>query len=97
MNIEKLDDGTLLALFRSRWADSIYSSHSTDGGRTWPYIKDIEVGDGYAMTNNSNEKLNREYSYPFIKQSPDGKIHIAFTYFRQAIKYVCISKEFIKA
>lgn len=35
MNIEKLDDGTLLALFRSRWADSTYSSHSTDGGRTW--------------------------------------------------------------
>jgi predicted neuraminidase len=194
MNIKKLDDGSLLALFRSRWADSIYSSHSTDGGRTWsdpiptelpnnnssiqftklnnghlalvfnnmnadncterrvslydeiedgedgeilsndqgiageenksgegrtafwgaprapmtvaisedggktwPYIKDIEVGDGYAMTNNSKEKLNREYSYPSIKQSPDGKIHIAFTYFRQAIKYVCISEELIKA
>lgn len=24
MNVEKLDDGTLLALFRSRWADNIY-------------------------------------------------------------------------
>lgn len=191
MNIEKLDDGTLLALFRSRWADHIYSSRSTDygktwsepiptqlpnnnssiqftklnnghlalvfnnmnadncterrlslydeiedeedtdilsanqdtpekddegrqafwgaprapmtvaisedGGRTWPYKKDIEIGDGYAMTNNSKEKLNREYSYPSIKQSADGKIHIAFTYFRQAIKYVLVSEEFIKS
>lgn len=70
---------------------------SEDGGKTWPYIKDIEVGDEYAMTNNSKEKIYREYSYPSIKQSPDGKIHIAFTYFRQAIKYVCISEEFIKA
>lgn len=70
---------------------------SEDGGRTWPYKKDIEIGDGYAMTNNSKEKLNREYSYPSIKQSADGKIHIAFTYFRQAIKYVCVSEEFIKS
>ena len=35
MNIEKLPDGTLLALFRSRWADNIYSSRSSDGGNTW--------------------------------------------------------------
>jgi predicted neuraminidase len=68
---------------------------SEDGGKTWPYSKDIEIGDGYAMTNNSKEKLNREYSYPCIKQSPDGKLHITFTYFRQAIKYVCISEEYV--
>lgn len=194
MNVEKLDDGTLLALFRSRWADNIYSSYSTDNGRTWseptptelpnnnssiqftklnsghlalvfnntnadncterrlslydeiedeednsvdavvegnaeneksdgeereafwgaprapmtiaisedngktwPYIKNLEVGSGYAMTNNSKDKLNREYSYPSIKQSPDGKIHVAFTYFRQAIKYVSVSEEWVKA
>ena len=28
-------DGSLLALFRSRWADNIYESRSTDDGRTW--------------------------------------------------------------
>jgi predicted neuraminidase len=194
MNIEKLENGTLLALFRSRWADNIYSSYSTDngrtwseptptelpnnnssiqftklnnghlalvfnnmnadncterrlslydeiedeednsvdaivegnikdgkkevvgrtafwgaprapmsiaisedGGKTWPYIKNFEVGDGYAMSNNSKDKINREYSYPSIKQSSDGKIHIAFTYFRQAIKHVCILEEWVKA
>jgi predicted neuraminidase len=40
------------------------------------------------MTNNSKDKLNRELSYPSIAQTPDGDLHIAFTYFRQAIKYV---------
>ena len=35
MDVSQLDDGSLLALFRSRWADYIYSSRSTDRGRTW--------------------------------------------------------------
>jgi predicted neuraminidase len=192
MNVEKLDDGTLLALYRSRWADNIYMSKSKDNGRTWTepvptellnnnssiqftklnnghlaivfnnisaasskerrlslydeiededdseattgqeqpaievidpnkktafwgtprapmtiaisedngqtwsYMRDIEVGDGYCMTNNSKEKLNREYSYPSIKQTPDGKIHVTFTYFRQTIKYVCITEDWVK-
>jgi len=192
MNIEKLDDGTLLALYRSRWADNIYMSRSDDNGRTWteptatelpnnnssiqftklgnghlaivfnnisaasskerrlslydeiededttteeatpvvieedvdpnkkttfwgaprapmtiaisedngktwPYKRDIEIGDGYCMTNNSKEKLNREYSYPSIKQTSDGKIHVTFTYFRQTIKYVCITEDWVKS
>jgi len=191
MNIDKLEDGTLLALYRSRWADNIYMSRSLDNGRTWtepvptelpnnnssiqftklnnghlaivfnnisaasskerrlslydeiededdseisvektavveeidpnkktafwgtprapmtiaisedngktwPYMRDIEVGDGYCMTNNSKEKLNREYSYPSIKQTFDGKIHITFTYFRQTIKYVQVTEEWVK-
>ena len=191
MNVEKLPDGTLLAIYRSRWADNVYMSRSKDNGRTWtepvptalpnnnssiqftrlsnghlaivfnkmnaencsdrraslydeieddnendkqesrpvvseektsqmrtafwgaprapmtiaisedngktwPYMRDIEVGDGYCMTNNSKEKLNREYSYPSIKQTPDGKIHVTFTYFRQVIKYVCVSEEWVK-
>ena len=32
MGVEQLADGTLLALFRSRWADSIYESRSSDRG-----------------------------------------------------------------
>jgi predicted neuraminidase len=69
---------------------------SEDNGVTWPFVKDIEIGDGYAMTNNSKDKLNREYSYPSIKQGSDGNLHIAFTYFRQTIKYVQLTEEEIK-
>jgi predicted neuraminidase len=186
MDVSQLRDGSLLALFRSRWADNIYSSRSTDrgrtwsspkptslsnnnssiqltqladgrlalvfndinaegiterrtslyddieeeagaglneptvkageraavwgvprapmtlaisedGGRTWPYKRNLEVGDGYCMTNNSRERLNREFSYPSIKQGPDGLLHIAFTYFRQAIKYVRVPDAWVKA
>jgi predicted neuraminidase len=189
MNVEQLPDGSLLALFRSRWADHVYSSRSgdrgrtwsaplptllpnnnssiqftqlanghlaivyndisaaqaterrvslydeiedevekgapplvaaapsasgktafwgtprapmtlaisEDGGRTWPFKRDLDVGDGYCMTNNSQLQLNREYSYPSIKETPDGALHIAYTYFRQRIKYVRVSEDWVRA
>ncbi len=185
MDVSQLRDGSLLALFRSRWADSIYASRSADrgrtwsapvatalpnnnssiqftqlanghlalvfndinaegaterraslyddiedepaarkqpparagervafwgvprapmtlaisedGGRTWPYKRNLEVGDGYCMTNNSQQRLNREFSYPSIKQGPDGLLHIAFTYFRQAIKYVRVAEDWVRS
>lgn len=176
MNVQQLEDGSLLGLFRSRWADHIYASRSSDRGRTWSapeptelpnnnssiqYVKlasgalalvynpvnaegiserraslydeiedegddritpganamgksavwgiprapmslalstddghtwpvrvDLELGDGFCMTNNSQQKLNREFSYPTILQARDGSLHVAFTYFRQKIKHV---------
>ncbi|NKX54766.1 sialidase family protein [Arthrobacter mobilis] len=187
MDIQELEDGSLLALFRSRWADSIYESRSTDGGgtwnepvptelpnnnssiqyirlrdgrlalvynhsradahterrlslydeiddnglaaeqailsepdpaarggrtafwgtprapmtlaisedggRSWPVRRDLDVGDGYCLSNNSRDGLNREFSYPSIHEGPDGKLHIAYTYFRQAIKYVRVDPQ----
>lgn len=189
MNVEKMPDGSLLAMYRSRWADNIYMSRSTDngrtwtvpeptelpnnnssiqfvrlanghlaivfndisaaqaterrtslydeiedeeggaaaeaketapattgktafwgtprapmtlaisedGGRTWPFRRNLEVGDGYCMTNNSELHLNREFSYPSIKQTADGLIHIAYTYYRQKIRYVRVSEDWVKA
>lgn len=64
---------------------------SKNNGETWSVICNLDEGDGFCMTNNSQEKLNREFSYPTITQSPDGVVHIAYTYFRQAIKYVRIN------
>jgi predicted neuraminidase len=70
---------------------------SEDGGRSWPHRRDIEVGNGYCMTNNSREGLNREFSYPSIVQTQDGMLHVAFTYFRQAIKYVRVAEDWVQA
>jgi predicted neuraminidase len=63
---------------------------SEDGGRSWPRRIEIETGDGYCLTNNSLERRNRELSYPSVHQTPDGRVHVAFTYHRQAIKHVVI-------
>lgn len=60
---------------------------SHDGGKSFAERHDIETGDGYCLTNNSKDGLNREYSYPSILATDDA-IHIAFTYYRRAIKYV---------
>jgi predicted neuraminidase len=68
---------------------------SDDGGQTWPVSRNIEVGDGYCLTNNSKERLNREYSYPSVIQTDDGMIHVAFTYFRQRIKYVRFPEDWV--
>jgi predicted neuraminidase len=72
---------------------------SADGGRSWPLRRDLEVGDGYCMTNNSRDGLNREFSYPSIRQEQaddrNGDLHIAFTYFRQAIKYVRVDVDWV--
>lgn len=61
---------------------------SSDGGLTWPVRRNLEVGDGYCLTNNSRDGLNREFSYPTIHQTADGTLDIAFTYFRQTIEHV---------
>jgi len=183
MCIERLEDGSLLALFRSRWADHIYQSRSADHGRTWqtpvatalpnnnssiqftrlanghlalvfndssaktaterrlslydeieddlpPVIaddgskvdgrtafwgaprapmtlaistdggaswtqRDVEVGDGYCLTNNSRDQTNRELSYPSIKQAADGTLHMAFTFHRRAIKHVRVTEPWV--
>lgn len=68
---------------------------SRDGGKSWPFWRNLDEGDGYCMTNNSQQKLNREFSYPSIKQGLNGELHIAYTYFRQAIKYVRVEEEWV--
>jgi len=69
---------------------------SEDGGQTWPHRRDVETGDGYCLTNNSKERLNRELSYPSILQGPDGALHLAYTHFRQAIRHVTVTEAWVK-
>jgi len=61
---------------------------SSDGGVTFGDRSDIETGDGYCLTNNSKDGLNRELSYPSIIPGPNGSLYLAFTYHRRAIKFV---------
>lgn len=66
---------------------------SRDGGVSFPRHVDLDTGDGYCLSNNSKDAVNREFSYPSIVEGPDGAVHIAYTYYRRAIKYVRLSQE----
>jgi len=68
---------------------------SHDDGRTWPARRNLEVGDGYCMTNNSADKRNREYSYPSICQAPDGALDVAYTVFRQHIRHARVDEAWV--
>ncbi|RDW57670.1 glycosyl hydrolase-2 [Coleophoma crateriformis] len=66
---------------------------SNDGGKSWERAGIIEHGDGFCMTNDSKDKLNRELSYPSVAVGANGDIHIAFTFWRQKIKYVRLGEK----
>jgi len=71
---------------------------SEDGGRTWPYVRDIEEGrPGYGLTEQTAKKPGREeYSYPSILETRSGEILVAFTYRRQTIKLVSFTENWIR-
>ena len=69
---------------------------SDDDGLTWPWQRHLETGDGWCMSNNSEQRLNREYSYPSITQTPDGMLHLAYTVFRQHIRYARVMPDWVQ-
>lgn len=72
---------------------------SSDGGKTWPVRRNIDVSSGAALSNDtsSGEMRNRELSYPTVTELEDGRIGVAFTYFRRAIKFVRFPRAWIAA
>lgn len=61
---------------------------SADEGRTFPDRLVIEDGPGTCLSNDSLDGRNKEMSYPWLLETPDGALHIAYTYHRRAIKHV---------
>lgn len=61
---------------------------SQDGGKTFPVRVLIEDGPGTCLSNDSTDGRNKEMSYPWLLEEPDGTMHLAYTYHRRAIKYV---------
>ena len=60
---------------------------SEDGGLTFPMIRWMERGEGYI--GDENKTNNKQYEYPYIMQSADGRLHLTYAAFtRKAVKYV---------
>jgi predicted neuraminidase len=71
---------------------------SVDGGKTWPWVRDVETGlPGKDAEYDLPDKVGHdEYSYPSIKQGPDGDLHMSYTFRRATIKYVTFSEDWIR-
>jgi predicted neuraminidase len=71
---------------------------SEDGGKTWPWVRDVETGRvGYGSEEQKPKVPGREeYSYPSVMQSRDGKIYVSFTYRRQTIKVVSFEEDWLR-
>lgn len=68
---------------------------SDDGGKTWPFMRHIDTGDGFF--GEMNKHHNRSLAYPSIFQSRDGFIHVAYSYLdRECIKYVRVDEDWIR-
>ncbi|MFJ6197426.1 exo-alpha-sialidase [Micromonospora sp. NPDC092111] len=63
---------------------------SPDDGVSWPVRWVLADGDGYALSNNSRDGVNRELSYPSVVVDGAGELHVAFTHHRQAIRHLRI-------
>eukprot|EP01100_Stratorugosa_tubuloviscum_P014454 TRINITY_DN773_c2_g3_i1.p1 TRINITY_DN773_c2_g3~~TRINITY_DN773_c2_g3_i1.p1 ORF type:complete len:374 (-),score=192.02 TRINITY_DN773_c2_g3_i1:172-1293(-) len=75
---------------KNRIPISIYLS--IDGGYTWPYMRELEPAcDPYFIYSG-----DYEFSYPTLLQTPDGFVHITYTYNRDTIKYIRVTEKWIK-
>ena len=64
---------------------------SEDGGLTFPLIRHMELGEGYVGAENATN--NRQYEYPYLMQSKDGMLHLAFAYqTRRGVKWMRFSE-----
>lgn len=61
---------------------------SDDGGVSFAQQIIVEDGPGTCTSNDSTDGRNKELSYPWLLEGPDGSLHIAYSYHRRAIKYV---------
>lgn len=84
-------DGTL-------WPDQrcpVAIALSEDGGRTWPWRRIVEHGEGFIGP--WNDVNNRRYEYPVLMQSRDGMLHAAYAWGRRdRIKYLCVDEAWVR-
>lgn len=65
---------------------------SEDGGVTFPIIRWMERGEGFM--GEENRTNNRQYEYPYLMQTSDEYIHLAFaSHTRKGVKYMRFTEE----
>ena len=101
----KLQDGHLVMTFNNSQAtttrdkprtagrDILSIALSEDGGKTWPWVRDLQPGVEPPAINSAEDV---EYAYPSVIQAANGKIQTGFTFRRETIKYMTFTESWIK-
>jgi predicted neuraminidase len=96
----RLQDGHLVLAFDNsdKLRKPLSVALSEDGGRTWPWVRNLETGRPGFGSDEQKPKVpgREEYSYPTVMQSRDGKIYVAFTFRRQTIKVISFREDWIR-
>lgn len=81
----KLLNGHLALLYNDSPTDRnpMTVAISMDEGKTWPYKRDIDKSEGGS------------YAYPAVIATPDGIMHVTYSYGRDSIKYVTFNEAWV--
>jgi predicted neuraminidase len=88
----QLASGSTILIFNNstKARTPLTAALSKNGGAAWAASRDLQVHD-----DNSTNTAGVEYSYPTVLQTPDGTIHVAYTYNRETIKYVRFTESWV--
>lgn len=88
----QLASGSTILIFNNSTKDRtpLTAALSKNGGTSWAKARNLQVHD-----DNSTSTSGVEFSYPTVLQTPDGNIHVAYTYNRQTIKYVRFTESWV--
>ena len=83
VDLVKLKSGNLLMAYNHHMSerDPLRLALSTDGGKTFPYRVDVAMGG------------TRDFAYPCLVQTSDGKIHLTFTSKQRSTVNHCVFDE----
>ena len=90
----ELTAGALLASCAVSGGHAVTLALTEDEGETFPCMRSIETGENFL--GDGQQCLNRQYHYPSIIQSRDGRIHVSYSFHgRDCIFYHQISEDWI--
>lgn len=89
----QLASGSTILLFNNatKGRTPMTAALSATAGRVWTASRNLQVHD-----DNSTNAAGVEYSYPTVLQTPNGDIHVAYTYNRWTIKYVRFTEGWVR-
>ena len=87
----RLRDGAILLVFNNSpsWREHLSLALSRDGGTRWKVLHEFEVGQMHWDGSLEN------FSYPYVIQTSDGLVHVAYVWRQRRVKHVSFNEAWI--